>query len=106
MYSLPITLGKRVCLIIFNPHGIEDPKCEPIGVYYDGGIRYYMWNNLRWCSIDIDVDDIIKRAIKLSESNAIKQKDLDFLAEFAIITKYGFFTSRMGLIKAAAIKLA
>jgi hypothetical protein len=101
LYCLPITLGKHVCLIIFNSHGVEDPKCNPIGIYYDGGIRYYMWNNLRWCSIDIDVDDIIKRAIKLSESNAIKQKDLDFLAEFAMITN-----SRMGLIKAAAIKLA
>lgn len=81
---MPSSLGKSICLIIFKRCGLEDPKCDPVGVYYEGGIKRYLWREIVWNGIDYDMNSIIKSAIKRSADKLISQEDLDFIAEFAV----------------------
>lgn len=83
-YKMPKSLGKSVCLIIFKRCGLEDPNCDPIGVYYDGGTRRYLWRKTVWNGIDYDMNNIIKSAISFNDCKLISQNDLDFIAEFAV----------------------
>lgn len=83
-YKMPKSLGKSVCLIIFKRCGLENPDCDPIGVYYEGGIRRYMWRKTMWNGVDYDMNNIIKQAIRLSNARLISQSDLDFIADFAV----------------------
>lgn len=82
-YKMPTYLGSKICLIIFKRCGLENPNCDPIGIYYNGGIKRYLWRNTVWNGVDYDMRSIIEQAIRFSSNGKISQDDLNFIAEFA-----------------------
>lgn len=88
-YGLPSSLGDKVYFIIFERSGLEDPNNDPIGIYYNGGIKYYLWRSRHWVGIDYDMKRIVDKAIELTLKREVHRDHLDILAKFSIYRATG-----------------
>ena len=94
-FRLPIYLGKQVCFIIFDRMDLENPATDPIGIFYKGGIKTFLWRKREWAGIDYDINNITSRATYLIANNELNKDSLEFIAEFAMLrsTQFGLNTN-------------
>lgn len=94
-YGLPSSLGDKVFFIIFERGGLEDPNNDPLGVFYEGGIKYYIWRAKHWVGVDYDLKNLLEKAQILRLQGRIKQEDLDLLFKITIYRAAGILDTNM-----------
>lgn len=46
-------------IVVFTPRNLADPLTEPIGLFYVGGTRRYVWRDKYWADFDIPYSPMI-----------------------------------------------
>jgi hypothetical protein len=77
-----------VCFILFTIRNLEDPNTEPIGLFYTGGTRRYIWRDKYWGEAGLAAAPLIECVMaRLRDTTDDQQaeyfeKVLVFLKEF------------------------
>ena len=74
----PHEFGPKIYIIEFAAQSLEDPKSEPVAVYYHAGTVHYLWRNRCWCECDLYAPYLEERTKELLQREQDQNKILNF----------------------------
>lgn len=80
--SLPKSFRNNLYIVEFSNGNLEDPKSEPIGVYYKWGTRVFVWRDALFGEYNLDADRLISR-MKISGPAPYLDRLCDMLRRYS-----------------------
>ena len=87
--GLPLyEFGPKIYLVEFAAQSLEDPKTEPIAIYYYAGIRRYFWRSKYWGEYDFHASYLEERTKELLRQERDRDKMLNFRKLLDMLKSY------------------
>jgi len=83
---------------MFDREGLDEPQSEPIGMFYENGIKTFLWRGKFWIGIEYDYFNITKKMNELIQQNKFTDDQTQTINDFFdIFEKIKFiYDSRRG----------